>query len=482
MESLGLVVILILGAGLLLTAAGAPGAAAEAVPQRQLWRPSFRSLNYAAMRRGGAAVAIAGGQKSGAEAAFDGDWSRGWTAPAEAGYPVVIDRDCGRTIRVNSLRVALGPEVLAVPIVYTHNVNPEGQGIGYSMEVGNLAAMLDWFQAQHYQPIFFSEMLRYLRTKRLPEGVTKPLALMFCTGQRGVYEHAFALLKARGMKFNSTCWDLWGLDEHFLKPSQIREMLASGLFEPGIYCKWTTHPINPDKGPLESLTTVAFPAYDPATNEYEPLGIYDERVLRQAEGLVRSLRDDYGYQGDIVWEVPSSFYSLPMLSAARSLGIAMLTNTGTSLNTYGAQTLPNLGMTSMSDGPTLERRQADIISASGAAEVRQYRYEVYISAAERPATGAGWETGGDWHKVVYERPGAGVEVDRLYPRTAGGHWAGIVDQLNGSYVKFRHLRLKVLGERENRPAVVNEVELCYEAGGEAELQEVRLRNLEGEGE
>jgi hypothetical protein len=55
-----------------------------------------------------------------------------------------------------------------------------------------------------------------------------------------------------------------------------------------------------------------------------------------------------------------------------------------------------------------------------------------------------------------------------------------VDGLNGSYLKVRHLRLKVLGERENRPAAINELELYYETGSEPELQEMRLRNLEGE--
>ncbi len=49
-------------------------------------------------------------------------------------------------------------------------------------------------------------------------------------------------------------------------------------------------------------------------------------------------------------------------------------------------------------------------------------------------------------------------------------------------MKFRHLRLKILGEQENRPAVVNEVEVYYETGCESELQEMRLRNLEGTGD
>ena len=58
----------------------------------------------------------------------------------------------------------------------------------------------------------------------------------------------------------------------------------------------------------------------------------------------------------------------------------------------------------------------------------------------------------------------------------------MVDGFNSSYLKFRHLRLKILGEKENRPAAVNEIEVYHETASEAELQELRLRNLEGEGE
>ena len=444
---------------------------------------NFRSLNYAAMRRGGEARAYAGGKEFPAEGAFDGDWLKGWRAPDGTGYPVVIHRDLGRVVRVNRLRVALGPEILACPVVYTHNVNVEGKGIGGSMKVESLVAMLDWFQARGYQPIFFSEMLRFVRTKQLPTGVTKPLVIMFCTGQRGVYEHAFKPLKERGIKFVATCWELAGKDERFLTPAQIREMLASGLFEPGIYTKWTTHRFGPDEGPVTGNTTVAFPLYNPERNEYEPLAAYEERIFAQAGDLVRTLRDDFGYTGEVVWEAPSAFHNLTMLRVARRLGVSMLINTGRNLNIYGAQMLPNLGMVSMSEsiGPVAERQQ-DVASVSGAPVVRQYRYEVYISAAERPSVGEEWEKSQEWHKVVFERAGAGVEIDPLYPRCAQQSYRGVVDGLNGSYVKSRHLRLKILGERENRPAAVNELEVCFEAGSESELQEMRLRNLEGEGE
>lgn len=444
---------------------------------------NFRSLNYAAMRRGGEARAFAGGKESPAAEAFDGNWLRGWTAPEGAGYPVVIQRDLGKVVRVNRLRLALGPEVLACPIVYTHNVNVEGTGVGGSMKVENLAAMLDWFTAQGYQPVLFSDFLRFIRTKRLPEGVTKPMVILFCTGQRGIYEHAFRLFKERKMKFTATCWELKGADERFLTPPQIREMMASGLFEPGIYTKWTTHSFGVDKGPVTGNTTVAFPLFNAERNEFEPFAAYEERIFQQAGDLVRTLRDDFGYKGEVVWEAPSAFHSLTMLRVARRLGIAMLVNTGTSLNLYGARMLPNLGMVSMSEtvGP-LAGRQQGVVAVSGAQVVRQYRYEVYISSADQPNTGEGWETHADWHKVVFERPGAGVEMDPLFPRCAEPSYRAVADGLQGSYVKFRHIRLKVLGERDNKPAAVNEMEVYYEAGSESELQEMRLRNLEGEGE
>jgi hypothetical protein len=306
---------------------------------------------------------------------------------------------------------------------------------------------------------------------------------MFCTGQRGVYEHAFRLLMERGMKFVSTCWELEGADDRFLTPPQIRQMLNSGLFEPGIYTKWTTHRFGPDGGPVIGNTTVAFPTYDPERNEYEPFAAYDERIYQQVDTLVHSLRNDFGYRGEVVWEIPSAFYNLTMLRIARRLEIAMVTNTGSNVNICGAGTMPNLGMVSMSDVVgTLEARQQGIVAVSGAPVVRQYRYEVYVSAAKQPHVAGGWESSGHWHKVVYERSGAGVEIDPLYPRAAEPSYKNVVDGLNGGYVKFRQLRLKVLGERENRPAAVNELEVYYEAGSESELQEMRLRNLEGEGE
>jgi hypothetical protein len=466
-------------------AAGAIGAGtcpAQDTATRE-WRTvtNFRTINYAAMQRGGDARAMLAGKEFPAGDIFDGDWLKGWSAPREAVYPVVIHRDLGTVVRANRLRVGLGPEVLACPIVYTHNVNLEGTGVGMSMKVGNLAPMLDWMGRQDYQPIFFSEFLRFVRSKRLPPGVTKPLVLLFCTGQRGVYEHAFPLLRQRKMKFNSTCWELKGADPRFLTPPQIREMIASGLFEPGIYTKWTTHSFGPDKGPVIGNTTVAFPLYDAASNQYEPFGHYEERIYRQAADLVGSLRNEFGFQGEVVWEVPSSFYSLTMLRICRRLDIAMLVNTGEDLNLYGSQTLPNLGMVSMSDSVgSLESRQRNIVAMSGAPAVREYRYEVYVSAAKKPHVGQGWETHRDWHKVVFERPGAGVEIDPLYPRSAEPSYAGVVDGLNGSYVKFCHLRLKVLGEKENRRAVVNELEVYYETANESELQEMRLRNLERE--
>jgi hypothetical protein len=414
---------------------------------------------------------------------FDGNWLKGWVAPDNAGYPVVIHRDLGRMVRVNRLRVALGPDVLACPIVYTHNVNPEGTGVGGSQRVASLVSMLDWFLAQGYQPIFYSEFLRFVRTNRLPQGITKPVVIMFCTGQRGVYEHAFKPLRERHMKFVATCWELQGADERFLTPAQIREMLNSGLFEPGIYTKWTTHSFGVDRGPVSGNTVVAFPLFDAARNEFEPFAMYEERVCRQVEALVTTLRTDFGFKGEVVWEAPSAFHSLTMLRVARRLGVAMLINTGRDLNIYGARLLPNLGMVSMSESVgTLEQRQQGIIAVSGSPVVREYHYEVYISAAERPTTAVGWETSSEWHKAVFERPGAGVEIDPLYPRCAERSYAAVVDGLQGSYVKFRHLRLKVLSERKNRAAAVNELEIYYECGNEAELHELRLRNLEEEGE
>ncbi len=450
----------------------------------QEWRAvtNFRTVNYAALQRGGDARAMLPGQESPAGEVFDGDWLRGWTSPQDAGYPVVIHRDLETVVRANRLRVGLGPEVLACPIVYTHNVNLEGTGVGSSMKVGNLAPMLDWIGQQGYQSIFFSEFLRFIRDKQLPPGVTKPLVLLFCTGQCGVYEHAFPLLRQRKMKFTSTCWELKGADPQFLTPPQIREMIASGLFEPGIYTKWTTHSFGPDKGPVIGNTTVAFPYYNAAGNQYEPFDHYEDRIYRQAADLVGLLRSEFGFQGEVVWEVPSSFYNLTMLRICRRLGIAVLVNTGESLNLYGSQTLPNLGMISMSDSVgSLEDRQQNIIAHSGAPAVREYRYEVYLSAAREPHVGQGWEKHRDWHKVVFERPGTGVEIDPLYPRSAEPSYAGVVDGLNGSYVKFCHLRLKVLGEKEDRPAVVNELEVYYETANESELLEMRLRNLEGAG-
>ena len=68
----------------------------------------FRTLNYAAMRRGGGAYALAGGARFPAHNAFDGDWLKGWAA-AEPAYPVVVHRDLGRIVRANRLRMALGP-------------------------------------------------------------------------------------------------------------------------------------------------------------------------------------------------------------------------------------------------------------------------------------------------------------------------------------------------------------------------------------
>ncbi len=444
---------------------------------------SFRTLNYAAMHRGGEAHAFVTGNKLAAIEAFDGDWLRGWNAPQDAGYPIVIHRDLGRLVRVNRLRVALGPEVLACPIVDTHNVNPECTGVGQSMEVTSLVAMLDWFSAQGYQPIFFSDFLRFVRTKRLPPGVTKPVVLMFCCGQGGIYEHAFGPLKERRFKFVATCWELKGNDERFLTPPQIREMLDSGLFEPGIYTKWTTHRFGPDEGPVIGNTTVAFPLYDAERNEHEAFAAYEERIFNQADDLVRSLRSDFGYMGEVVWEVPSAFYSLTMLRVARRLDIPLVVNMRPDPNLYGSQTLPNLGMVSMSDAVgTLATRQQNIAAVSGAPVVREYRYEGYISAVEKPNVGEGWETSADWHKVIFERPGAGIEIDPLYPRAAAGSYQAVVDGLNGSYVKFRHLRLKLLGERENRPAAVNELALYYETGSESELYDMRLRNIEEEGE
>ena len=445
----------------------------------------FRTLNYAAMRRGGGAYALAGGSRFPAQNAFDGDWLKGWAA-AEPAYPVVVHRDLGRIVRANRLRMALGPEVLACPVLYTHNVNPEGQGRGNSMKVENLAVMLDWLIAQGYRGVFFSDMLRFIRTSRLPAGVEKPVVIMFCTGQKGIYEHAFKLLKDRRMKFVTTCWELKGADKEFLTPPQIREMMDSGLCEPGIYTKWDTHNFGMGQGPVGPTTTVAFPKFDAERNEFEPFDIYEDRIFRQAGDLVNTLRRDYGFSGDVVWEAPATFYSMAMLRVARRLGIAMLINAGSrSPNIYGARTMPNLGIVSMSDvdGVTMESRQQGLVEVSGKPVVREYRYEVFVSAAEAPNLAGGWEKSPDWHKVVFERPGAGVTIDPLYPRAAElASFQGVVDSFNSSYLKFRYLRLKILGEKENRPAAVNEIEVYHETASEAELQELRLRNLEGEGE
>jgi hypothetical protein len=308
------------------------------------------------------------------------------------------------------------------------------------------------------------------------------MVLLFCTGQRGVYEHAFPLLRQRLFKFVATCWELKGQDPRFLTPVQIREMLRSGLFEPGIYTRWTTHHFGPDQGPVSGNTTVAFPLYDAKRNEYEPYRVYERRIACQVSDLVRTLRGDFLHKGPIVWEAPSAFHNLTMLRVARQQGIAMIINTGADLNIYGSPTLPRLGMVSMSEsvGPLAER-QRRVTETSGRPPSRCYRYEVYISAADRPDVGEGWEKNPVWHKVVFERPGSGVEIDPLYPRCAEPSYRGVVDGLNGSYVKFRHLRLKILGEQKNRPAAVNEVEVYYETGCESELQEMRLRNLEGAG-
>jgi len=445
----------------------------------------FRTLNFAAMRHGGEAYALAGGKRFQAHDAFDGNWLKGWAA-TEPAYPAVVHRDFGKVVRANRLRMALGPEVLACPVLYTHNVNEKGEGRGYSTKVENLAVMLDWLVAQGYQTVFFSDLLRFIRTNRLPPGITKPIVIMFCTGQRGVYEHAFKLLKDRQLKFVATCWELKGADEEFLTPPQIREMLESGLFEPGIYTKWDTHSFGADKGPVGATTTVAFPKYNAERNEFESLAVYEERIFKQAEDLIDSLRHDFGFKGEVVWEAPATFYSLAMLRVARRLGIPMLINAGTkSLNIYGAQTMPNLSIVPMEDVPgvTMEANQQGLIAVSGKPVVREYRYEVYVSAAENPNMADGWEKNSDWHKVVFERPGAGVTMDPLYPRDAErSSFRGVVDGRNASYLKFRHLRLKILGEKENRPAALNEIDIYCETATEVELQEMRLRNLENEGE
>ncbi len=437
------------------------------------------------MRRGGDAYALAGGKRFQAHEACDGNWLKGWTA-MEPEYPVVVHRDFGKVVRANRLRMALGPEVLACPIVYTHNVNEEGMGRGLSMKVENLAVMLDWMVAQGYQPVFFSDALRFIRTNRLPPGITKPIVIMFCTGQRGVYEHAFRLLKDRQMKFVATCWELKGADDEFLSPPQIREMMESGLFEPGIYTKWDTHRFGVDQGPVGPTTTVAFPKFNAERNEFEPFAMYEDRIFRQAEDLVDTLREDFGFQGEVVWESPATFYSLTMLRVARRLGISMLINAGTrSLNIYGAMLMPNLSMVTMSDVPgvTMESHQQGLVAVSGQPVVREYRYEVYVSAADHPTVADGWEKTPDWHQVVFERRGAGVTIDPLYPRaTELGTFVGVVDGRNASYLKFRHLRLKILGEQESRPAAVNEIDVYFETANEMELQEMRLRNLENEGE
>ncbi len=368
---------------------------------------SCRTLNYAEIRRGGVARAFAAGKEFPADKVFDGDWLQGWIAPEGTGYPAVIHRDLGQVVRVNRLAWRLGPEILACPVVYTHNVNAEGTGVGNSTKVAN------WLQCWIGSVLkatgdLLSELLHFLRTKQLPSGVTKPMVLLFCTGQRGVYEHAFPELRQRRFKFVSTCWELEGQDNRFLTPHQIREMLQSGLFEPGIYTKWTTHRFGPDEGPVTGNTTVAFPRYDAGRNEYEPFGQYEERIFEQAGALVRSLRSDFGYSGEVVWEVPSSFYNLTMLRVARRRGIAMLVNLGRDLNIYGAQAAPNPSMVGMAEQEgTLADRQSAIASLSGAPVVRQYRYEVYISAAVLPFSGEKWESCPYWLMVVFERPGAG---------------------------------------------------------------------------
>ncbi len=45
-------------------------------------------------------------------------------------------------------------------------------------------------------------------------------------------------------------------------------------------------------------------------------------------------------------------------------------------------------------------------------------------------------------------------------------------------MKFRHLRLKLLSEKQDRLAAINEIEVYYETGNKSELFEMRLRNLE----
>lgn len=117
---------------------------------------------------------------------------------------------------------------MKIPILYYHEVVPEGQGYTYQkIEEEEFEQQLNYLKEHGYTAISFAEV------EAGNVNVEKPVIITFDDGFRTVYRYAYPLLKKYGMKATLFLSPKY-IDEndgYYLSWDMVREMKAQGVAE-----------------------------------------------------------------------------------------------------------------------------------------------------------------------------------------------------------------------------------------------------------
>lgn len=203
-----------------------------------------------------------------------------------------------------------------LPVLMYHDV-VERNAAGDEVSRAQLAAHLDWLEANHYRTLSLEQALRYMLTGVNPMPGFKPVLLTFDDGYIGNFTIAFPLLRDRGMRavyFVHTAFVgvLTGKDH--LDWNEIATVEASGLIT--VHSHTRNHPVNPD------LNALNF-----AQVELELRGALDDHLAR-GRSLPLELAYPRGSHDDEVRQIAGWFHrsafrvaSAPALLGADPLAI-----------------------------------------------------------------------------------------------------------------------------------------------------------------
>jgi peptidoglycan/xylan/chitin deacetylase (PgdA/CDA1 family) len=137
--------------------------------------------------------------------------------------------------------IAAGQKVF-IPILNFHHIDEAPANLSkiaksYYLEPDKFEAILSDLIKNDYQPIFLSEIVKYLQDKKLPQ--EKIMAITFDDGNLDFYTQAWPILQK--LKIKSNLYVMTGVrGKDWIAPEQIIELDKSGLVEIGSHTVW--HP------------------------------------------------------------------------------------------------------------------------------------------------------------------------------------------------------------------------------------------------